>query len=240
MELALPDEPADAVDLVVVPELGGGGAEPRLPGRVSLSRPAVVRLTADEVDDEVGERGRFLRASGGDFYLVTLVCSFRPGPNVTGYPFLTAGLGLDLVSPDPHEPPIAWSMTPKLAVAPSRSGTGVKLSLGVNLKFVEPKLEMERGAGEPVEEPYLRGLGEQQSDPEWRFHRTSGHPLVGDERLTLIVRAAAGAPARARVLLAATVRGTRLGLFRYRAELPPTHRDIDLPAQATTLGPGIR
>ncbi|GAA4187421.1 hypothetical protein GCM10022252_20910 [Streptosporangium oxazolinicum] len=226
MELMPPVPEPTALDLVAVPRLGRPAAAPRLPGRVSLSRPYVRRLIADEADGaDEGERSEFVRAgAGADFYLLSLVCSFRPGPD----PFVDASLGVLLDSPAPHEPPIAWSMTPKLATAPS--GNGVKLTIGAKLMFVESQLEY--APEEKAEEHYLVGLGEHQSDPEWRFRRTSRHPLLGDERVTLVVRGAAGAPVSARLMLAATFRQARLGMIRYRAELSPALREIDLTAHA--------
>ena len=78
------------------------------------------------------------------------------------------------------------------------------------------------------EKLFVVGMGEHDSDPEWRFNATDASPLVGDETLALIVRVPAGAPARAEIMMSASVKQRRLGLIPYRAELPSAVRTIHL------------
>ncbi|CAL9368700.1 hypothetical protein SUDANB105_00815 [Streptomyces sp. enrichment culture] len=171
--------------------------------------------------------GEFLDAQSAhyDYLLLSIVCSFRPSPE--GAPFANAGIGVRMEAPgqSADRQPIAWSISPKrraVPVAPSGS-----LTLTANLMLVDAGVEFTPQQG-GREELFVVGMGERDSDPEWRFTATPDTPLIGDEALSLIVRTPVGVPTQAHITVAATVKQRRLGLIPYRAELPPALRTIDL------------
>ncbi|MFI9559085.1 hypothetical protein [Nonomuraea endophytica] len=212
------------IELVAEPRLNAPMLPPRLKGRVSLNALARALTPEQAAGDE--EWLDFLRseASNSDYIMLSLACAFRPG--AASSPFIEAVIGVQLESPDHSDrpQPIAWSISPKKRSVPGRRAA--RISLTAKLAIIESSLEI-IPEGEH-EELFLIGMGERDSDPEWRFHATSSTPLIGDEMLTIIVKAPAGAPAQARVSMAASVRYRRFGLVPYRAELPPTLKIIDL------------
>ncbi|MBD0838738.1 hypothetical protein [Streptomyces sp. TRM68416] len=224
--LELPPTQLHEIDLVEVPRLQSPAPQHRVEGRVSLSTAVVHPLTPEEAAAGDAEWLGFLtaEASHSDYLLLSLTCAFRPPAN--GAPFADAALGVLLESPD--EPadrqPIAWSISPKKRSHPVERATTVTLS--AKLAIVESSLELTPGQGR--EDLFVIGMGERDSDPEWRMQATRRHPLIGDETFTLIVKAAAGAPVHARVTLAATIKHRRFGLIPYRADLPTALRTINL------------
>ncbi|WP_030746965.1 hypothetical protein [Streptomyces sp. NRRL S-31] len=219
---------APTYDIDLVPTLLLRTPTPLLPltGRISMGTPLVRPLTAAQAAEGDGDWQDFLESQAGqyDYLLLSLVCSFRPSPG--GAPFVDAGIGIRLEAPD--EPadrqPIAWSISPKRRALPVTPSTQLKLT--AKLMLVEAGVEYTPEQG-GREELFVVGMGERDSDPEWRFSATTGTPLVGDESLALIVRVPADVPALAHITMAATVKQRRLGLIPYRAELPPTLRTID-------------
>ncbi|MFF2142086.1 hypothetical protein [Kitasatospora sp. NPDC058190] len=214
------------VELSPVPRLNTPTTSASLRGRVSLGVAAVCRLTAEQATQGDEEWLDFLESESAhsDYLLLSLVCAFRPSDNDD--PFVDAGLGIRLEAPD--EPadrqPIAWSIAPKKRLAPA--GRVGRIALTAKLAIIESTLDVT--PNQQQEHLFLVGMGERDSDPEWRFKPTSSVPLIGDETLTVVVKAPAGATVRAHVSVAATVRQRRLGLIPYRADLPPALRTIDL------------
>lgn len=214
------------IDLVAVPRLQTPAPHPVIEGRVSLSTPVVHPLTAGEAASGNAEWLGFLEAeaSHSDYFLLSLTCAFRPPVN--GDPFTDAAVGILLECPD--EPvdrqPIAWSISPQKRAHPVERATSIALS--AKLAIVESTLEFTSNQEE--EGTFVVGMGERDSDPEWRMRATSGHPLIGDETFTLIVKAPTGKPVRAHVTVSATIRHRRFGLIPYRADLPTTLRTIDV------------
>ncbi|MFJ5932859.1 hypothetical protein [Streptomyces sp. NPDC093071] len=201
--------------------------QPSLTGRISLGAPVVRPLTGMQAAEGDGDWGEFLDAQSAhyDFLLLSIVCSFRPSSE--GTPFANAGIGVRLEAPGQSDDrqPIAWSISPKrraVPVAPSGS-----LTLTANLMLVDAGMEFTPHQG-GREELFVVGMGERDSDPEWRFTATPDTPLIGDESLSLIIRTPAGVPTQAHIAVAATVKQRRLGLIPYRAELPSALRTIDL------------
>ncbi|GAA2581643.1 hypothetical protein GCM10010399_09280 [Dactylosporangium fulvum] len=216
------------VDLVLEPRLHVPGAPPRISGRVSLGTPVVRPLTADLATTDPDWRA-FLEAEAAHsaYFVLSLFCTFRAAPD--GDPIADAAVGVKLHAPDApaDRQPIAWSIDPKRRVRPvPRTG---RISLTAKLTIVESTVEYAPEGSR--EELFVVGMGEHDSDPEWRFRAVSGSPLIGDEELTVVVKAPAGILARADVSVAATVKHRRLGLIPYRADLPPVLRTVELPAQ---------
>lgn len=224
--LELPPTPLQEIDLVEVPRLQSPAPQRRVEGRVSLSTAVVHALTAEEAAAGEAEWLGFLTAEAphSDYLLLSLTCAFRPPAN--GDPFADAAVGVLLESPgEPADrQPIAWSVSPKKRSHPVERATTVGLT--ARLAIVETTLEVTPGQGR--EEIFVIGMGERDSDPEWRVKATGRHPLIGDETFTLIVKAAAGAPVQAHLTVAATIKHRRFGLIPYRADLPPALRTIDL------------
>ncbi|MFB7371907.1 hypothetical protein ACFC0D_18880 [Streptomyces sp. NPDC056222] len=220
---------ATSYDLTLVPTLllQTPTPQPPLTGRISLGAPVVRPLTGMQAAEGDGDWGDFLESQSAqyDYLLLSLVCSFRPSPE--GAPFTNAGIGVRLEAPgQPAErQPIAWSISPKkraVPVVPSGS-----LTLTANLMLVDAGVEFTPYQG-GREELFVVGMGERDSDPEWRFAATPDTHLVGDESLALIIRTPVGVPTQAHITVAATVKKRRLGLIPYRAELPPALRTVDL------------
>jgi hypothetical protein len=219
--------PLHEVDLLLEPRLQSPGAAPRISGRVTLGTPVVRPLAAGTVSADPGWR-EFIEAEAADndYLMLSVFCSFRAAPD--GDPIADAAVGVNLQAPG--EPagrqPIAWSINPKRRVRTvPRTG---RVALTANLTVVESTIEYAPQGNR--EELFLVGMGEHDSDPEWRFRAVGGQPLIGDEELTIVVRKPAGVPARADISLAATIRHRRLGLIPYRADLPPVLRTVELSA----------
>ncbi|MCZ1008104.1 hypothetical protein [Streptomyces lydicus] len=231
--LELPPTPLREIDLVEVPRLQLPAPQRRIEGRVSLSTAVVHPLTAEEAAAGEADWLGFLtaEASHSDYLLLSLTCAFRPSANSD--PFADAAVGVRLESPD--EPadrqPIAWSISPKKRSHPVERATTIGLSAKL---AIESTLEITPGQGR--EDLFIIGMGERDSDPEWRIQATSRHPLIGDETFTLIVKATAGAPVQAHVTVAATIKHRRFGLIPYRADLPAALRTIDLRRQTDRRG----
>ncbi|GEM_PF-2190886 len=219
----LPAAPFHDIELVAVPRLGGGGAQERVSGRISLA-PIVWPLSAEQAAARDAQWRDYLIAQSphSDYSLLDLTCAFRPAAD--GDPFDDATVGILLESPGADVAPIAWSIAPKNRARPAKSRPEVKITASLGVVQVGADVK----PGEAGEEVYVVGMGERDSDPEWRFHATSGHVLIGDEPLTLMVKIPAGLPAYAHVSIAATIKQRRLGLIPYRAELPPELQTIDL------------
>ncbi|GAA1294857.1 hypothetical protein GCM10009647_006320 [Streptomyces sanglieri] len=95
------------------------------------------------------------------------------------------------------------------------------------LGVIEPPT-FERTSDATAESFGVVGMGKLRSDPEWRFRPVNGRPLVGDERISMVVRIPAGQLAQATLQVSATVRQRRMGLVPYRAELPKQVRQVNL------------
>ncbi|MCQ9133084.1 hypothetical protein [Streptomyces hilarionis] len=231
----LPPTPFHEIDLMEVPRLQSPAPQQRVAGRVSLSTAVVHPLTPQEAAAGDAEWLGFLTAEAAhsDYLLLSLTCAFRPPAN--GDPFADAAVGILLKSPD--EPadrqPIAWSISPRKRSHPVERATTVALT--AKLAIVESTLEVTPGQGR--EELFVVGMGERDSDPEWRVQATSRHPLIGDETFTVIVKATAGTPVQAHVTVAATIKHRRFGLISYRADLPAALRTIDLRAPTGSPNP---
>ncbi|MFI0723646.1 hypothetical protein [Streptomyces sp. NPDC021224] len=225
-QLALPTTPFHDVALESVPRLQSPAPHPRVEGRVSVSTPVVHPLTPREAAADTAEWLGFLTAEAAhsDYLLLSVTCAFRPPAN--GDPFADATVGILLEAPGApaDRQPVAWSLSPRHRSRPAGRSTAVTLT--ARLAIVESTLAVTPGA--PRESPFVIGMGERDSDPEWRIHPTSAHPLVGDETFTVIVKAPAATPAQARVSVTATLRHRRLGLLPYRAALPPALHTIPL------------
>ena len=216
------------IDLVAEPKLGAGGGRERIPGRISFGTPVVSPLTAQEAVERDAEWRGFLEAEAAhsDFCLLGLVCTLRPGTD--GDVFEDASVGIELESPGQPagSQPIAWSIAPKERTYPPAADSPAQIQIGATLGIQFQVTIPLGGTKDAV--PYLVGMGERESDPEWRLHATSGRALMGAEPLSLMIKIPAGQPAIAHVSFAATIRQKRFGLIPYYADLPPVLSTIDL------------
>jgi hypothetical protein len=195
-------------------------------GRVSLGYPVVRKLTAREAAGDVEGWLEFLTHESltSDYYLLSLVCSFRPAQN--GDKFIEATVGIELKSTgEPADrQPIAWSISPsRRTVAGGRTS---HIALNAKLAFLQTTVDLTPGP-EP-EQLVVVGAGERDSDPEWSFRASNGSEIVGDETLAVIVKAAKDVPVRAHVRISATLKHHRFGRSPYRADMPPLFHAIDL------------
>jgi hypothetical protein len=97
------------------------------------------------------------------------------------------------------------------------------------LGLIEPNAS--RTTTQDHDKPFLLGLGEGQSDPEWRFRRSSGHEIEGIQQLAAIIRAPCGAQTTGEITIAASIHRRVAGLVRYRALLPAALASVILPAR---------
>jgi hypothetical protein len=194
--------------------------------RVSVGEPHAMQLFPNDLSD--GTAAEFLRqqAQSADFWLLNMAISFYPD---RGEPIDSAAIGLLLThdGPDSSPPAIAWSIWPTELLAPSSQTNTVTVT--AKLGFIQPQIQQtttrDRGGS------FLLGLGEGQSDPEWRFRRSSGHEVEGIQRLAAIIRAPRGAQVTAAVTIAACIHRRLAGLVRYRAMLATGLASISLPPQ---------
>jgi hypothetical protein len=195
--------------------------------RVSVGEPQAMQLSPDLLSDAIA--AEFLRQQAGsaDFWLLTLAISFYPDP---GDPIDSAAVGLLLThdGPDGSPPAIAWSIWPTKLLAPgSQSST---LTVGAQLGFLQPQIS--RTTTRDHGDPFLLGLGEGQSDPEWRFRRSPDCEIEGIHRLAAIIRAPRETHVTGAITIAASIRHRIAGLTRYRAMLPARLESISLPTSS--------
>ncbi|WP_405535178.1 hypothetical protein OG787_12035 [Streptomyces sp. NBC_00075] len=216
----------EAVDVHLEPRsyLSRADRAQRLSGRMSLGAPILVPIPVASVDAGVLEPYLVREAATSVFYLLHLVVNLRPDDRA---PFAELGVGVALSCPDGAtgngSGPIAWSLSPLRAA----ETTGVSTTVGLNGKFgiVEPQ------ATRTVEgqSEYAIGMGERESDFEWRFTATPARGLAGAQHMYAVVKARGGTETRADIIVSASVRLSALGLIPYRAELPPLLARIASP-----------
>jgi hypothetical protein len=222
-EIVLPE--LTPVVLEARAELNGRPDRPALQTRrVSIGEPQAMQLSPDVLSD--GIAAEFLRQQAGtaDFWLLTLAISFYPD---SAEPIDSAAVGLLLShdGPDVSPPAIAWSLWPTKLLAPGNQSNTITVS--AQLGFIQPQIS--RTTTRDHGDPFLLGLGEGQSDPEWRFRRSSDCEIEGIHRLAAIIRAPRGAHVTGAVTIAASIRYRIAGLARYRAVLPAGLASISLP-----------
>lgn len=209
--------------------LHGHMSEP-LADRVSLGAPYAARLHSDglaEIEGFDAPIATFLREEelNVTHYLLSLVVNFYPNEDL---PLASAEIGVLLSHDGPSNlpAPIAHSIMPTELNVPATFSASATLT--ANLGLVKAKAT--RAVNEEVRDPFLLGLGEGRSDPEWRFRTTKAQrELVGVHRLLAVVRAPNEVNCRASIILAAAVRKRLVGLIHYRAELPPEIDSIEFP-----------
>jgi hypothetical protein len=193
--------------------------------RISLGEPRARRLNPEELTDT--DTANFLKdeALSADFWLISLTVNFYPEPDE---PIDSAAIGLRLSHNGPADakPAIAWSVWPAKLSAPMSTTSTVAVT--AKLGLIEPNAS--RTTTQDRDKPYLLGLGEGQSDPEWRFRRSSGHEIEGIQHLATIIRAPRGAQVTGEITIAASILRRVAGLVRYRALLPPGLATVSLPA----------
>lgn len=195
--------------------------------RISVGEPHVIPLRPEDISDET--TAKFLRreadAASFVFWLLSLSISFYPEPED---PINSAAIGLLLTHDGPYgsPPPIAWSIWPTKLSAPS-SQNSTSLTVTAKLGLLEPQAS--HTITSTPDTPFLLGLGEGQSDPEWRFRRSRGREIEGIHRLAAIIRAPGDVQVTGAVTIAASIHRRIAGIVRYRASLPPGLSSISLP-----------
>lgn len=192
--------------------------------RVSVGQSRAAPLRPEEFYDKAA--AEFLRqeAVSSDFWLLSLTISFYPDPDE---PIDSAAVGL-LLTHDSYgaaSPAVALSIWPARLSSPSDQSNS--LSVTAKLGFVETQAS--RTTTRKHDNPFLLGLGEGQSDPEWRFRRSPDYEIEGIYHLSSIIRAPRDVRVVGAVTIAASIRRRVAGLVRYRAILPPELASVSLP-----------
>lgn len=209
-------------------DVDGGFADHFLATGRDYQSPPVLNDRAHR--DGVSERvavlaGIGVGAHGDGMGLISLTVNFYPEPDE---PIDSAAVGLTLShnGPSDAKPAIAWSVWPvKLSVPMSTTST---VAVTAKLGLLEPNAS--RTTKQDRDKPFLLGLGEGQSDPEWRFRRSPGHEIEGIQQLAAIIRGPRGAQVTGEITIAASILRRVAGLVRYRARLPPGLATVSLPA----------
>jgi hypothetical protein len=186
---------------------------------IALGGPVAVPVTATDVADDENAAA-FVRAREQTFafFLVHLACSFRP---VEDEPFLTVTVRIELLREDgaPSPRPIALSIKPLRIGEPVEVSRSVKL--GASLKIFEPGVEA--AETRTFDDPFLEGLNELRSDPQWELRRTRHTDIRGSQRFVLVVQSPIDCGPRGTVALSATVKRKRFGVLSYQARLAGDH-----------------
>jgi len=221
----IPVRPSEeyAVDLVPRRVLGRTPADP-LRKRITMARPLLVPLKKPGADAERPAIREHLtrEAKSHDFFELHLVLTLYPDQEE---PFQTVAVNVALTADDPADDPIAWSLFPLRSATPIKVTTDV--GLNAKLGFIQPTVD--RKVETPIEKNFVLGLGEGESDFEWRFTETRAATLVGIQRMFAVVKVRRGGSFGAAVAVAATVRRQRLGLLHYNAELPSFVKRVVVP-----------
>jgi hypothetical protein len=198
------------VELDLVPEKRPvkGTAEfsvPQLKGWLALGKP-VIRTLPTPVNSELASY---------EFRHVLLAASFRPEE---GTPFDRVWVQVDLDTESPAEA-IAWSMHPRREtnrIDITRT-VGVNATLGLKWLSSEGKSEQEQKF--TGLQPFLIAYNELCVNPVWEFVDTEQVPIMGSQRLHLIVRKTPIISVRGRVSVTATVKHKRFGLFTCKSRV---------------------
>ncbi|GGS98263.1 hypothetical protein ACFFV7_21130 [Nonomuraea spiralis] len=203
--------------------LGGPPGGP-LARRMSLGEPVLAPLEQPEGERAAVDRYLLDTLATHDFFELHLVMTLYPDP---GEPFEDAAMGVSLTTPDGRERPIAWSLFPLRSAVPVK----VTNNVGINAKlgFAEPSLA--HNTEHSRDDVFVLGLGERESDFEWRLRRTRAAELSGVQRMFAVVKARKGTPFEMTMIVSASVRRSRLGLSRFRARLPEVIRNVSWPAR---------
>lgn len=235
--LVLPD--AELQEVTLEPrQVLGIGADGELP-RVSIGRtePTAITATTPGLDPELITY--LMTRPEYRFSALRFTCSFRPGDG----PLTETRIAVRLTGTPPSETPsrasttvpegepiaIIWSMSPERLSSPIARTRELSLTPTVTL----PPIALAAGVKESdqfeTQDSYVIGTGKNESAAQWYFRSTLAVPLEGMHDLTLIVRASTGRDTWIEVMLAATIRRRLGGMLPYRAHLPATLRQLQLP-----------
>ncbi|MBG0562554.1 hypothetical protein [Actinoplanes aureus] len=194
---------------------------PDLSGRVFLGGPVSLPITAADADDAGLVRWLKAQEQRYRFWRMHLEVTFQTRDGDP--PFEAAAVQLDLASRQEHaDPPITWSMAPRLlsddVEVVRRWQLGPELGLAdvtANVGNIGRERRTTEGA------VYLEAVRLLRPDAAWEFRRTKQRPLSGlPEPLVAIVRAPVGHSVQAVVSVRATVRERQLFRYRSRSATP--------------------
>jgi hypothetical protein len=205
-------------------------------GRISIGRPACIRLDLANVDQDAQV---FLAGKpGSTFWLLAISCSFRA---VEKEPMETAWLQVSLstVNPDGAAAPVAWSMEPTILDDAVQVTRTTKLDASLKLASDHVPIDIGPSSGREItrayteRRPFLEALHEGTERPAWVFTRTPVTEIRGLHRLRTVVELAAGSVGQADISAGAILKLNRLGLFPYRVNL-----DQVPDSRTVRIGPG--
>jgi hypothetical protein len=212
--LSVPDH---RVDLSPRRVLGGpvGGL---IKNRMSLGEPLLLPFARPKAEQAILKKYLEHEGRTHNFFELHLVMTLHPDP---AEPFVTAGVGVSLES-DNFPKPIAWSLYPIQSASPVK----VVTSIGLNAKLGVIGPGVNRTVEHSVEDQFILGLGERESEFEWRFTRTKQAELVGIQRMFAVIKASKDSSFAASITVSATVRRSKMGIAAFRADLPEVVRRV--------------
>jgi hypothetical protein len=207
-------------DVLLEPErIKGGGLDPAR--RLTIGGPLTIPLDEGTADPNDHELRAFMTQEAGTYayWQVLLSCTFRRDDDE---PFASASVNLTLAREDgkPEPAPVAWSMRPLSLLQLRPIPWSVKL--GTSVHFLTAEAEWHPG---DKTEPAVLALGELEPTPGWDFSKTAASPLLGSQRLTLIVRAPVGVATAGELSVDAGIIRRRSGVVPH-ASLFPTGRTL--------------
>jgi hypothetical protein len=192
------------------------GAGPAAAPRLTVGGPFPTALSADTADPDDHELRAFLASEARThaYWLVLLSCTFRRDDDE---PFSRASVNLTLRRDDGKEEPapVAWSMRPTslLQVRP----IPWTIKLGITLKILN--VETEWHPGDRTQAAVL-ALGELEPNAGWEFSKTPAAPLLGTQRLAMIVRTPRGVKTVGDLSVDALITRRRFGLVPHTSMFP--------------------
>ena len=193
----------------------GPGSEPT--PRLTVGGPIAVPLDDDAIDSADHELRSFIdhhEAATHAYWLVRLNCTFRANDEE---PFSRAWVNITLTREDsqPELQPLAWSMRPLSLLQVHEIPWTIKI--GLNAKILNAEAEWHPSG---KTRPAVLAMGELEPNPGWDFSATDSSPLVGVQRLALVLRAPYDITTVGELSVDAIVRRRRFGLIPHSGRFP--------------------
>ena len=192
----------------------GPGLQPE--SRLTVGGPFAVPLDEGAVDPADYELRSFINreAATNTYWLVRLNCTFRADDDE---PFSRAWVNLTLTREDSQADPqpVAWSMRPLSLLQVHEIPWTIKM--GINAKILNAEAEW-HPAGKT--RPAVLAMGELEPRPGWDFSATESSPLVGVQRLALVLRAPRDIAIVGELSVDAIIRRRRFGLIPHHSRFP--------------------
>ncbi len=125
----------------------------------------------------------FLAATDNAYFLVHVACSFDP---IEKERFVRATLAITLTRRDEtvELPPLAWSMEPRCL--PHITELSRSQKIDGSLKLLGVSVAREKRSQQT--ECLVQAFNELQANPRWDFRHADGAPIIGTQRLIMVVQ----------------------------------------------------